>query len=36
MYWFAMQLKASTFTRQKFGLFYLKFIAEFNELSLNF
>ena len=35
-YWFAAQQQASTFRRQKFDLFYLKFSAEFNELSLSF
>ena len=35
LYWFAAQQQTSTFKRQKFGLFYLKFSAEFNELTLN-
>ena len=32
-YWFAAQQQTSTLTRQKFGFFYLKFSAEFNEIS---
>ena len=35
LYWFAVQ-QTSTFRRQTFGLFFLKFSAEFNELSLKF
>ena len=35
LYWFAAQ-ETNTFRRQKFGMFYLKFSAKFNELSLNF
>ena len=36
LYWFAAQQQTSTLRRQKIGLFYLKFNAEFNELSLFF
>ena len=36
LYWFATQQQTSTFRQQKCGLFYLKFNAEFNELSLKF
>ena len=36
MYWFAAEQQTSTFKWQKFGLFYLKFSAEFNELSLKY
>ena len=36
LYWFAAQHQTSTFTLQKFGLFYVKFSAEPNELSLIF
>ena len=32
--WFAAQQQISTFTRQKCDLFYPKFSAKFNELSL--
>ena len=35
LYWFAAQHRTSTFSRQKFGLFYLQLSAEFNELTLN-
>ena len=37
LYWFAAQQQQQTnsFRRQKFGLFYLEFSAEFNELALN-
>ena len=34
LYWFASQQQASTFRRQKFGLFYLELSAEFNEVAL--
>ena len=34
LYWFAAQWKTSTLRRQNFGLFYVKFSAEFNELSV--
>ena len=34
LYWFAAQ-QSSAFRGQKFGLFYLKPSAEFNELILN-
>ena len=33
LYWFAAQQQTSTLTRQKCGFFYLKFSAEFNEIS---
>ena len=33
LYWFAAQQRTSTPTRQKFGFFYPKFNAEFNEIS---
>ena len=33
LYWFAIQQQTSTFSWEKFSLLYLKFIAEFNELS---
>ena len=36
MYWFSAQQQTSTFKRQIFGLFYLQFSAEFNELSLKY
>ena len=36
LYWFAAQQQTSRSRRQKFDLFYLKFSAEFNELSLKF
>ena len=35
LFWFAAQQQTSAFRRQKFGLFYPKFGAEFNESSLN-
>ena len=34
LYWFVAQQQTSTFRRQNFSLFYLKFSADFNELSL--
>ena len=34
--WFAAQQQTKTVRRQKFGLFYVKFNAEFNKLSLFF
>ena len=34
--YFAAQQQASTFRRQKLGLFFLKFSAEFNKLSFKF
>ena len=36
LYWFAGQQQNSTLTRQKFSLFYAKFSAEFNEITLFF
>ena len=36
LYWFAVQRQLSTVIQQKFDLFCLKFIEEFNELILNF
>ena len=36
LYWFAVQQQISTLRRQNFGFFYVKFSAEFNELSLFF
>ena len=36
LYWFAAQQQTSTLTWQKFGFFYAKFSAEFNEISLFF
>ena len=36
LYWFAAQQQTSTLKLQKFGLFYVKFIAEFNELNVFF
>ena len=36
LYWFAAQQQTNLFRRQKFGLVYLKFSAEFNEFSLKF
>ena len=36
LYWFAVQQQTSTSRGQKFGLFYLKFSAKFNEISLKF
>ena len=36
LYWFAAEQHTSKSSRQKFNLFYLKFSAEFNELSLKF
>ena len=36
LYWFATQQQTSTLTPQKFGFFYAKFSAEFNEISLFF
>ena len=36
LHWFAVQQQISTLKRQKFGWFYVKFSAEFNELSLFF
>ena len=35
LYWFAAQQQTNAFRRQKVGLFYPEFSAEFNELSLN-
>ena len=35
LYWFAAQQQTGTFRRQIFGLFYLEFTAEFNELTVN-
>ena len=35
LYWFAAQQQTRTIRRQKIGLFYLKFNAEFNEATLN-
>ena len=34
-YWMAAQQQISTYTPQKSGLFYSKFSAQFNELSLS-
>ena len=34
LYWFAAQQQIGTLRRQKFGLFYVEFSAEVNELSL--
>ena len=34
LYWFAAQQQTGTLRRQKIGLLYVKFNAEFNELSL--
>ena len=34
LYWFAVQQQTCTLRRQKFGLLYVKFSAEFIELSL--
>ena len=34
LYWFAAQQQTSTLKPQKFGFFYAKFSAEFNEISL--
>ena len=34
--WFAAQQQTNTLRRPKIGLFYVKFNAEFNELSLFF
>ena len=36
LYWFAAQQQTSTPARQKFGFFYAKFNAEFNEISVFF
>ena len=36
LYWFAAQQQTSTLAQQKFGLFFAKFRAEFNEISLFF
>ena len=36
VFWLAVQQHTRTLKRQKFGLFYVKFSAEFNELSLFF
>ena len=36
MYWFALQQETSTLRRQKLDLVYVKFSAQFNELSLFF
>ena len=36
LYWFAAQQQTSTLRRQKIGLLYVKFHAEFNELSFFF
>ena len=36
LYWFAAQQQLSTVRRQNSALFYVKFNAEFNELSLFF
>ena len=35
LYWFAAQEQTSTFRQQKFSLFYVKFSAEYNKLTLN-
>ena len=35
LYWSTAQKQTSTFRRQKFGLFYLEFSAEFNEVTLS-
>ena len=34
--WFAAQQQTSACRRQKSGLFYLEFSADFNEFALNF
>ena len=34
LYWFATQQQTNTLRWQLFGMFYVKFSAEFNELSL--
>ena len=36
LYWFAAHQQTSTLRQQKFGLFYVEFSAEFNELNLFF
>ena len=36
LHWFAAQQQTTTIRRQKRGLLYVKFSAEFNELSLFF
>ena len=36
LYWFAAQQQTSTFIWQNFSLFYAKFSAKFNEISLFF
>ena len=36
LYWFATHHQSSLFRKEKLRLFYLKFSAEFNEISLNF
>ena len=36
LYWFAAQQQTSTVKLQKFGFFYVKFSAEFSEISLFF
>ena len=36
LYWFAAQRQTSTSIRQKVHLFYVKFSAKFNKLSLFF
>ena len=36
LYWFVAQQQTSTLIRQKFGLLYAKFSAEFNEIGLFF
>ena len=36
LHWFIVQQQTSTFRRQNFGFFYVKFSAEFNELNLFF
>ena len=34
LYWFVAQQQTSALTRQKFGFFYAKFSAKFNEISI--
>ena len=36
LHWFAVQRQTNILRQQKFGLFYVKFSAESNELSLFF
>ena len=36
LYWFAVQQQTSTLRPQKYGFFYVKFGAEFNEFGLFF